>query len=293
MRRSPSGCRRRSSTSPYLPYTALLVIVLVALVVTAGTRNLPDVLLVVAFAVLGASAVRNVAPAAIVLGMVGARYVDLAVRRMASDSRCRWSRGPGRRCHGSCLPHRGLCGRTRTDPGTQRTSVHTRSASTDHHLTPRRPRPSVARSHAVGLVRRRRWPVERSTCASPWTLAWNSSRTTRSPRQDSFLWRHGDGRTRSTSGAPPTWWFRQTLLLPRRSRTTLTGNGAHRIPSAMRQAPRRCGSRALLRETPANLAPRSARSDESHPVGLGHGLGGSLDMQLRVHAGEVVLHRLR
>lgn len=72
------------TTPANLPFTILVSVALVALGLTAGRRELPDLLMVVAATILGASAVRNVAPAAIVIGIVSAPYVRSAVAEVRS-----------------------------------------------------------------------------------------------------------------------------------------------------------------------------------------------------------------
>lgn len=65
-----------------LPFTTLVAAGLVAMAVVASRDDLPDVLVVVAFTLLGASAIRNLAPASIVVGIVAAPYIHAAVREL-------------------------------------------------------------------------------------------------------------------------------------------------------------------------------------------------------------------
>lgn len=58
-----------------LPYTVLMATVLTALAVAGRREDLPEMLMAVATALLGVAAVRNIAPAAIVLTILGAPYV--------------------------------------------------------------------------------------------------------------------------------------------------------------------------------------------------------------------------
>lgn len=59
-----------------LPYTVLMGVSLVSVAVANQRDDLPDVLVVVAFSIIGASATRNLAPAAVVLGITAAPYVS-------------------------------------------------------------------------------------------------------------------------------------------------------------------------------------------------------------------------
>lgn len=70
-----------------LPFTLVAALALVSIGVAAGRRDLPDVLVIVAFTLLGASATRNLAPAAIILGITAAPYLYRTVQglRRASD----------------------------------------------------------------------------------------------------------------------------------------------------------------------------------------------------------------
>lgn len=58
-----------------LPFTALLATALVSTAVAGRLNDLPDILLVVLFTVVGVSAARNVAPAAIALGYLSAPHL--------------------------------------------------------------------------------------------------------------------------------------------------------------------------------------------------------------------------
>jgi hypothetical protein len=61
-----------------LPFTLLVALVLVASALSARRDDLPGVLLIVATMLFGMTAIRNVAPAAIVVGILGARHVQRA-----------------------------------------------------------------------------------------------------------------------------------------------------------------------------------------------------------------------
>jgi hypothetical protein len=61
-----------------LPYTILVAIVLVSIAWTATRNDLPAITIIVATALFGLQAVRNIAPAAIVVGIVGVPYVRLS-----------------------------------------------------------------------------------------------------------------------------------------------------------------------------------------------------------------------
>jgi hypothetical protein len=65
-----------------LPYTFLVGVVLVALAVAARRQDLPEALMVVAAVLFGATAIRNLATASIVVGVVGAPYVSSALRQV-------------------------------------------------------------------------------------------------------------------------------------------------------------------------------------------------------------------
>lgn len=61
-----------------LPYTALMGLALTSVAIASRRGDLPDILLIVTFAIVGASATRNLAPAAVVLGITSAPYVARA-----------------------------------------------------------------------------------------------------------------------------------------------------------------------------------------------------------------------
>lgn len=64
----------------FLPFTVLAAVVLVGMALAARRRDLPEVLLAVAAIFFGLTAQRNVTPAALVVGIVGAPYVLAAWR---------------------------------------------------------------------------------------------------------------------------------------------------------------------------------------------------------------------
>lgn len=70
-----------------LPYTALMGLSLVAVATANRREDLPDVLVVVAFSIIGASATRNLAPAAVVLGVTAAPYVERAWHQLRGGAR--------------------------------------------------------------------------------------------------------------------------------------------------------------------------------------------------------------
>lgn len=73
------------TTPVVLPYTLLMATVLAALAVSGRREDLPEILMTVATVLLGVSAIRNVAPAAIVLTILGAPHVHRAFRMIVAN----------------------------------------------------------------------------------------------------------------------------------------------------------------------------------------------------------------
>lgn len=69
-----------------LPYTVLMAIALTSVAIANRREDLPDVLVVVAFSIIGASATRNLAPAAVVLGITAAPYVSRSWNQLRGDA---------------------------------------------------------------------------------------------------------------------------------------------------------------------------------------------------------------